>query len=115
MLARILQPSLQLCAFLDPLIESLSKPQRAHLQQLCDGVLVCKTEHTLAAMQRLLVDTTDPSNWADPPSASVPGKQTPCAPNYSNHRSNGPSNTDKKVVKLLKSTSTSTIRAGSEG
>lgn len=65
MLARILHPSPKLCAFLDPLIESLSTPQRAHLQELCDGVLVCETEHTLAAMQRLFVETTDPSNWAD--------------------------------------------------
>jgi hypothetical protein len=65
MLARILQPSTKLCAFLEPLIGSLSKPQRAHLQQLCDGVLVCETEHTLAAMQRLFVETTDQSNWAD--------------------------------------------------
>ncbi|MGH8710799.1 MAG: transposase [Burkholderiales bacterium] len=65
MLARILHPSPKLCAFLDPLIESLSKPQRAHLEELCDGVLVCETEHTLAAMQRLFVETTDQSNWAD--------------------------------------------------
>lgn len=65
MLARILHPSPNLCAFLDPLIESLSKPQRVHLQELCDGVLVCETRHTLAAMQRLFVETTDQSNWAD--------------------------------------------------
>ena len=65
MLARILHSSPELCAFLDPLIESLSKPQRAHLRELCDAVLVCETEHTLAAMQRLFVETTDPSNWAD--------------------------------------------------
>jgi hypothetical protein len=65
MLTRILQPSPALCAFLEPLSGSLSKPQRAHLQQLCDAVLVCETEHTLAAMQRLFVETTDPSNWAD--------------------------------------------------
>lgn len=65
MLARILHPSSQLCAFLDPLIQSLSKPQRAHLEELCDGVLVCESEHTLAAMQRLFVETTDQANWAD--------------------------------------------------
>ena len=65
MLARILHSSPKLCAFLDPLIESLSKPQRAHLQELCDAILVCETTHTLAAMQRLFVDTTDQSNWAD--------------------------------------------------
>jgi len=65
MLARILHPSTKLCAFLDPLIESLSKPQRAHLRELCDAILVCETEHTIAAMQRLFVQTTDASNWAD--------------------------------------------------
>lgn len=65
MLARILHSSPKLCAFLDPLIESLSKPQRAHLQELCDAILVCETTHTLAAMQRLFVDSTDQSNWAD--------------------------------------------------
>jgi len=28
-------------------------------------VLVCESEHTLAALQRQWVETTDPSNWAD--------------------------------------------------
>ena len=65
MLARILHPSPKICAFLGPLIENLSKPQRAHLEQLCDAIVVCETEHTLAAMQRLFVSTTDQSNWAD--------------------------------------------------
>ncbi len=65
MLARILHPSPKLCAFLDPLSESLSKPQRAHLRELSDAILVCETEHTVAAMQWLFVETTDPSNWAD--------------------------------------------------
>src|SRR5262245_38719627 len=65
MLARILPPSPKLCAFLAPLIESLSNPQRAHLEELCDAIRVCETEHTLAAMPRLVVETTDPSNWAD--------------------------------------------------
>jgi hypothetical protein len=65
MLARILQPSPPLCAFLEPLCGSLSKPRKVHLQELCDGILVCETDHTLAAMQRLFVETTDQSNWAD--------------------------------------------------
>ena len=65
MLTRILHPSPPLCSFLEPLCGSLSKPQKAHLQELCDGILVCETDHTLAAMQRLFVDTTDQSNWAD--------------------------------------------------
>ena len=65
MLARILHLAPKLRAFLAPLIESLSKPQRAHLEELCDAILVCETEHTIAAMHRLFVETTDPSNWAD--------------------------------------------------
>lgn len=65
MLKRILHPSPQLCSFLEPLCESLSQPQKTHLQELCDGILVCETDHTLAALQRLFVETTDPSNWAD--------------------------------------------------
>jgi DDE superfamily endonuclease len=65
MLPRILHSSPKLRAFLDPLIRNLSKPQRAHLQELCDAILVCESKHTLAAMQRLYVETTDPSNWAD--------------------------------------------------
>jgi hypothetical protein len=32
---------------------------------LCDALLVCESEHTLAALQRQLIDTTDVSNWAD--------------------------------------------------
>jgi hypothetical protein len=65
MLKRILHPSPQLGAFLTPLCGSLSQPQKTHLQELCDGILVCETDHTLAALQRLFVTTTDPSNWAD--------------------------------------------------
>jgi hypothetical protein len=65
MLTRIVRNSPPLCTFLDPLIKSLSQPQRQHLRQLCDALVVCETEHTLAALQRLFIDTTDSSNWAD--------------------------------------------------
>jgi hypothetical protein len=65
MLARILHPAPKLCAFLEPLCASLSKPQKTHLQELCDALLVCESEHTLAALQCLFVATTDVSNWAD--------------------------------------------------
>jgi hypothetical protein len=47
------------------LIESLSEPQRQHLRDFCDAILVCEGEHTIANLQRQFVDTTDPSNWAD--------------------------------------------------
>ena len=65
MLTRIVHNSPKLCAFLDPLIESLTKPQRQHLRDFCDAILVCEGEHTIANLQRQLVETTDPSNWAD--------------------------------------------------
>jgi len=65
MLTKIVHNSPLLCAFLNPLICSLSAPQRQHLRDLCDALLVCEGEHTLAALQRQFVETTDPSNWAD--------------------------------------------------
>jgi DDE superfamily endonuclease len=65
MLTKIVHNSPKLCAFLDPLIESLSAPQRQHLRDFCDAILVCEGEHTIANLQRQFVETTDPSNWAD--------------------------------------------------
>lgn len=65
MLTRIVHNSPKLCAFPDPLIGSLSEPQRQHLRDLCDGLLVCESEHTLAGLQRQFIETTDASNWAD--------------------------------------------------
>ena len=65
MLTRIVQPSPQLCAFLDPLCTRLSAPQRQHLRELREALLVCESAHTLAALQRQFVETTDVSNWAD--------------------------------------------------
>lgn len=65
MLTRIVHHSPKLCAFLAPLIESLSEPQRQHLRDFCDAILVCEGEHTIANLQRQFVETTDASNWAD--------------------------------------------------
>lgn len=65
MLTKIVHNSPKLCAFLNPLSGSLSEPQRRHLRDLCDALLVCESEHTLAALQRQFVQTTDASNWAD--------------------------------------------------
>jgi hypothetical protein len=65
MLTRIVQPSPALENFLDTLHLPLSRPQRDHLLDLADGVLVCDESKTLAALQRQFLDSTDPSNWAD--------------------------------------------------
>ena len=65
MLTRIVQPSPALETFLDSLHLNLSQPQREHLLQLVDGLLVCDERKTLAALQRQFLDATDPSNWAD--------------------------------------------------
>src|SRR5262249_39360848 len=65
MRTRIVQPSPALETFLASLDLDLSQPQRAHLLQLVDGLLVCDESKTLAALQRQFLDSTDPSNWAD--------------------------------------------------
>ncbi len=65
MLTRIVRPSPALEAFLQPLAASLTQPQRQHLLELADALLVCEDRKTLAALQRQFLDTTDPSNWAD--------------------------------------------------
>jgi DDE superfamily endonuclease len=65
MLTRIVQPSPALETFLGSLRLDLSRPQRDHLLQLADGLLVCDGSKTLAALQRQFLDSTDPSNWAD--------------------------------------------------
>jgi len=65
MLTRIVRPSPALDAFLQPLTTSLTQPQRQHLLELADALLVCEDRKTLAALHRQFLDTTDPSNWAD--------------------------------------------------
>lgn len=65
MVVRIVENSPLLCEFLAPLISGLSVPQRRHLVNLCDGLLTCETEKTLAALQRQFLDAADSSNWAD--------------------------------------------------
>jgi hypothetical protein len=65
MLPRIVQNSAQLCAFAEPLIATLSQPQRQHLLDLADALLVCEAEKTLAALQRQFIEAVDVSNWAD--------------------------------------------------
>lgn len=65
MLTRILHPSPRLCAFLDQLDVELYQPQRRHLLNLADALLVCEGEKTIAALQRQFVEAPDASNMAD--------------------------------------------------
>lgn len=65
MLTRILHNSTQLCTFLDRLHLSLSLPQRRHLLNLADGLLVVEDEKTLANLQRQFIEAPDASNMAD--------------------------------------------------
>src|SRR6516164_309581 len=65
MLTRIVRTSPALEAFVASLDLPLSAPQRRHLLQLADALLVCESDKTLAALQRQFLDSTDPSNWAD--------------------------------------------------
>lgn len=65
MLTRILHNSPHLCAFLDQLHLDLSQPQRQHMLNLADALLVCEDDKTLAALQRQFLVAPDPSNMAD--------------------------------------------------
>ena len=65
MLTRIVHNSPQLAAFLDQLQLTLSQPQRQHMLNLADALLVCEDDKTLAALQRQFLDAPDPSNMAD--------------------------------------------------
>jgi hypothetical protein len=65
MLTRILHNSEKLCTFLDSLSIQLSQPQRRHILNMADALLVCEDRKTLAALQRQLVQAPDVSNMAD--------------------------------------------------
>lgn len=65
MLTRIVHNSEKLCTFVDPLDLSLSQPQRRHLVNMADALLVCEDQKTLAALQRQFVTAPDASNMAD--------------------------------------------------
>jgi hypothetical protein len=65
MLTRIVRPSPGLDASLASLGLQLSAPQRQHLLELADALLVCEDSKTLAALRRQFLESTDPSNWAD--------------------------------------------------
>jgi DDE superfamily endonuclease len=65
MLTRIVRASPALRSFLQPITAFLTQPQRDHLLELADGLLVCEDRKTLGALQRQFLDASDPSNWAD--------------------------------------------------
>jgi Transposase DDE domain len=65
MLTRILHNSPSLCTFLERLDLSLTQPQRQHVLNLADGLLVCDSTKTLAELQRQFVECVDASNMAD--------------------------------------------------
>jgi hypothetical protein len=65
MLTRILHNSEELCSFIDQLDLQLSQPQRRHVVNMADALLVCEDRKTLAALQRQFVEAPDASNMAD--------------------------------------------------
>jgi hypothetical protein len=65
MLTHIVHNSPKLCTFIDLLNIHLSKPQRQHILNLADALLVCEDEKTLAALQRQFIEAPDASNMAD--------------------------------------------------
>ncbi len=65
MLTRIVHNSAKLCTFVNQLDLNLSKPQRQHILNLADALLVCEDEKTLAALQRQFLEAPDASNIAD--------------------------------------------------
>ncbi len=65
MLTRMLHNFPQLCAFLDQLHLDLYRPQRRHMLNMADALLVCENKKTIAALQRQFVEAPDASNMAD--------------------------------------------------
>ena len=65
MLTRIVHNSQRLCTFFDQLDVQLSKPQRQHILNMADVLLVCEDKKTLATLQRQFIEAPDASNMAD--------------------------------------------------
>ena len=74
MLTRIWQNAPQVCKFFDIVSSQhlsigdpvpFSQPQRQHIIEVLDALIVCPEKKTLAALQCQFVETTDVSNWAD--------------------------------------------------
>lgn len=65
MLTRILHNSEPLRSFLNELNLELSLPQRRHMLNMADALLVCEDKKTIAMLQRQFVEAVDESNMAD--------------------------------------------------
>jgi hypothetical protein len=65
MLTRILHNNPELCTFIEQLGLKISAPQRRHVTNIADGLLVTDAAKTLAEIQRQFVSCVDPSNIAD--------------------------------------------------
>lgn len=65
MLTRILHNSDSLQSFYNQLGLALTLPQRQHMLNMADALLVCEADKTLAALQRQFVQAPDASNMAD--------------------------------------------------
>lgn len=65
MLTRILHNSDHLQSFVNNLNLDLSVPQKQHMLNMADALLVCEDTKTLAALQRQFVQAPDASNMAD--------------------------------------------------
>ena len=65
MLTRILHNSSKLCAFFEELNIELSRPQRRHVVNMSDALVVCEDDKTLAGLQRQFVEAPDPKTSPD--------------------------------------------------
>jgi len=65
MLTRIVQQSPKLVTFFQEIGLSLTTPQRKHLVNFADAILVTEGKKTIANLQRQFVEAPDPSNMAD--------------------------------------------------
>lgn len=65
MLTRIVHQSPALVTFCESLELPLTEPQKRHLINLADGILVTEGKKTLANIQHQFIEAPDPSNIAD--------------------------------------------------
>lgn len=65
MLKLLVKVSPVLQSFLQALKLSLSKPQRKHLMQISEAIILCNGKKTLSSLNRLMLDAPDVSASAD--------------------------------------------------